>query len=151
MPSNRAFANANGTAGFSRVSEPLTSSDYLQRKKTKHTFCTSSNCLSGTAFRSEGQHLLWKQRQQLLRNPYPYFDHTQLYINLYTHLDLSELRDASVPVVADLSGNTFPIVLNPEVNPLLTYVVDPSGALFGNSVCDINQYVQYMDYSGTSA
>lgn len=136
-----------GTAGFSRVNEPLSASDYLQRKKTKYSFCTSSNCLKGTAFRGEGQYLQWKQRQQVVRNPYPHFDHTQLYVNLYTQLNLSELKDQSIPVVADLSGNAFPIVVDTTVNPVLTYVVDPSGALFGNEVCHgVAPYAQYMTY-----
>ena len=51
-----------------------------------------------------------------------------------------------VPVIADLSGNS-PIAFTPTFTPYLVYNIDPSGNLFGNSICGINNYVRYMRYN----
>ena len=58
-------------------------------------------------------------------------------------MDLS----GNIPVIEDLSGNQVPSTINTDVIPYLEYNVDPSGNLFGNTVCGFNNYVKYMIYS----
>lgn len=50
----------------------------------------------------------------------------------------------TVPIIADLSGNTFPVTIDTTVEPFLKYVIDPEGALFGNSPCGIDNYREFV-------
>ena len=61
---------------------------------------------------------------------------------MITKLDLKD-----VPVIEDFSGNVVPSTINTVVNPYLRYNIDPSGNLFGNTVCGINNFVNYMVYN----
>jgi hypothetical protein len=61
---------------------------------------------------------------------------------LITKLDLKD-----VTVVEDFSGNVVPSTINVTSIPYLSYNIDPSGNLFGNSQCGINNYVKYMVYN----
>jgi len=66
------------------------------------------------------------------------FNTGDLNINLFTELDLS-----GVCTVMDMSGNC-----QPEINMnepfYLNYVIDPSGQLFGQTTCGVNNFVKYM-------
>jgi hypothetical protein len=68
-----------------------------------------------------------------------------LYYNLYTKLDLSDLS-GNTPFIFDLSYNTFPALINNTDTPYLEYNIDPSGVLFGNTTCGINNYLNYVVY-----
>jgi len=70
------------------------------------------------------------------------FDKSQLYVNLYTTLELPP----NIPVISDLSGNTHPVIIDTNVQPFLTYTVDPDGFLFGNTPCGIDNYLHYQTY-----
>ena len=58
-------------------------------------------------------------------------------------MDLNDLS-GNTPVISTLSGN-FPVTINTET-PFLQYNVDPSGNLFGNTVCGINNFLNYVVY-----
>jgi len=49
-----------------------------------------------------------------------------------------------VPVIEDFSGNIVPSTINIISNPYLRYNIDPSGNLFGNTDCGINNFVKYL-------
>jgi hypothetical protein len=74
------------------------------------------------------------------------FNKTNLNVNLYTKLDLS-----GVCVISnDLTGECpTSLILDPSSGiPYYTnYNIDPSGILFGNTTCGINNYEQFMVYN----
>ena len=41
---------------------------------------------------------------------------------------------------------THPIIIDPNVQPFLTYTVDPDGFLFGNTPCGIDNYLHYQTF-----
>jgi len=56
-----------------------------------------------------------------------------------------------VPVIADFSGNVVPATITQSAIPFLDYNIDPSGVLFGNTICGINNYVSFMVYNSPYA
>ena len=62
-------------------------------------------------------------------------------INLVTKLDLTD-----VPVIIDISGN-YPAQLDVTTIPYLDYTIDPSGNLFGNTICGTNNFQNYLQFN----
>lgn len=142
---SRTFSNNSAKSSFAQVKESGDASDYTQTKKTKYTFCQPNICHPNKNVYSQGNLLLLRQANTLTFYPCKKFDKIQLYSNLYTKLDLSDLS-GNTPVIGDLSGNTFPVTINTSVTPYLKYNIDPSGVLFGNDICGINNYLNYVTY-----
>lgn len=107
---------------FAKVKESQTAGDYISRKKSKYTFINKSvNCCS----------------------TYPNFNKLQLYSNLYSELRLNN----NVPVITKNINKETPTKLDNTAIPYLEYTIDASGNLFGNSVCGINNYRNYVIYN----
>ena len=142
---SRPFAKNNGKTTFAQFNKPLDAGQYTLIKKTKYTFCKPDYCHQNNNLYSQSNYLLLKKANDLALNPCD-IDHTQLYINLITKLDLSD----NAIVVTDLSGNGYPVEINTTVEPYLTYNIDPCGNLFGNTVCGINNFENYIVYNPPS-
>jgi hypothetical protein len=142
---SRPFSNYSAKPTFAQVNKSLYASDYIASKKTKYSFCNSNICYPNKNITSESNLLLLKKANILAFYPYNNFDKTQLYSNLYTKLDLSDLS-GNISIISDLSGNTFPVIINTSVEPFLKYNIDPSGVLFGNTPCGIDNYLNYVVY-----
>jgi hypothetical protein len=140
---SRPFAKNNGKTTFEQFKEPLDSGHYTLIKKTKYSFCNPDYCHPNKNLYSQSNYMLLKRANDFRLNPCDYIDHTQLYINLITKLDLSN----NATVVSDLSGNIHPIIIDTTVEPFLKYNIDPSGNLFGNTVCGINNFENYIVYN----
>lgn len=139
---SRPFAKYSAKATFAQFNEPTDSSEYIINKKAKYAFCAPNICHPNKNVYSESNLLLLKRANYLRFYPCKAagIDKTQLYINLITKLDLS----GNIPVISDLSGNTYPVIINTTVTPYLKYNIDPSGYLFGNDVCGINNFENYI-------
>ena len=139
---SRPFAKNNGKPTFAQFNEPMNAGQYISIKKTKYTFCKPDYCHPNKNVYSQSNYMLLKQANDLATKPCD-INHTQLYVNLITKLDLSD----NVVVVSDLSGNVYPVVINTNVEPYLKYNIDPNGNLFGNTVCGINNFENYIVYN----
>lgn len=146
---SRPFSNNSAKSSFAQVKESVEASTYIQAKKAKYTFCQPNICHPNKNVYSQSNLLLLRQVNALTFYPCTEFDKTQLFTNLYTKLDLSDLS-GNTPVISDLSGNIFPVIINSSVTPYLMYNIDPSGVLFGNSTCGINNYLNYLTYDVSS-
>lgn len=122
---SRPFAKYSAKASFGQIKEPMSSGDYIANKKLMYSVCAPNQCQLNA-------NILCRQ-----------FNRNQLYANLYTKLDLMEISP-TIPIIADLLGNTFPVIIDTNVQPFLKYVIDPKGALFGNSPCGIDNYRNYV-------
>jgi hypothetical protein len=142
---SRPFSNYSAKQTFAQVNEPLDASYYIASKKTKYSFCNQNKNICHHNINSESNLLLLRRANTLAFYPYNNFDKTQLYSNLYTKLDLSDLS-GNTSIISDLSGNTFPVIINTSVKPFLKYNIDPSGVLFGNTPCGIHNYLNYVVY-----
>lgn len=138
----RPFKNSSSAnKAFGVFSESQDAGEYIYNKKAKTTYC-SNTCSPSLKFGSESNMLLFKTSYKL--GVYPCLNSinkANLNINLITKLDLS----GNVPVIQDASGNT-PSTITISTTPYLEYNIDPSGNLFGNTICGINNWEKYMVY-----
>ena len=137
------FKSRSGKSAFGVFSEPQTAGDYIYDKKAKTTFCLANNCIPSKKVNTESNLLLLNRANKLkyyaCQN---FFNKANLNINLITKLDLTD-----VPVIADFSGNITPTTITQAAIPFLDYNIDPSGVLFGNTICGINNYLSFMVYN----
>jgi hypothetical protein len=144
---SRSFAKYPAKPAFGQIREPLDAGEYIQNKKTKYSFCAPNICHPNKNVYSQSNLMALKRANNMAFYPCEnVFEHDQLYSSLYTQLDLS----GNVLVIADLSGNTYPAAISETMPPFLTYYVDLSGNLFGNTVCGINRYEEYIVYNPPS-
>jgi hypothetical protein len=133
-------------ASFAQLNKKICASDYISQKKNKYSFCSPNICHPNKNIYSFEKYYGLKKANLLTFNPCSiYFDKTQLYSGLYNKLDLQVLAD-NTPVISNSMG-TFPVTIDPnDSNPFLHYNVDPSGNLFGNNACGIDNYLHYVVY-----
>jgi hypothetical protein len=138
------FKINSGNKSFAVFNEPLHAGEYIYNKKVKSAYCFANGCNTNIKVGSQSNKLIFDFSNKL--NAYPCLNSinkTNLYINLITKLDLE-----NVPVIADFSGNVVPTEIDAtNTTPYLTYNIDPSGNLFGNTLCGLNNYVNYMVYT----
>jgi len=146
---SRPFTNYPAKPSFAQVNKPVNAGTYIQAKKTKYTFSQPNICHPNKNIYSQSNLLLLREANNLTFYPYDKFNKTQLYTNLYTKLDLSDLSN-NTPIISDLSDNIFPVTIDTSVIPFIKYNIDPSGVLFGNNVCGINNYINYVSYDISS-
>lgn len=137
------FKTNSGKTAFGVFKESQDAGEYINNKKAKASYCFATGCTTNIKVGSQSNKLLFDLANKLIAYPCTNsIDKTNLYINLITKLDLK-----GVSVVADFSGNVVPTTINASANPYLRYNIDPSGNLFGNTVCGFNNYVNYMVYA----
>jgi hypothetical protein len=144
---SRPFTNYTAKPTFAQVNKTLNAGQYTSMKKTKYTFCTPNICHPNKNMKSYDNYHGLKTANTLAFYPCSYLNNskTELYSNLYTKLDLLVLKD-NTPIISDLNGGTYPVLIDTTVQPFLKYNIDPSGNLFGNSPCGINKFLNYVVY-----
>ena len=133
-----------GSAGkaFKSIKEPTTSGTYINNKRAMNNYCGKNNCNKiNTNVGSQRNLLLFNSSRRHANKQT--IDNTQLYNNLITNLDLTD-----IPVIQNYHTGDVPTTITCDSVPFFDYNIDPSSALFGNSVCSINNYVHFMKYSG---
>ena len=145
----RPFTNSSSAnKAFGVFSEPQNAGDYIYNKKAVATYCNANICTPSLTIGSENNYLLFKRANKLLVYPcLNSINKANLNINLITKLDLT-----GVPVIQDFSGNTWPSsinTMNTVPDPYLRYNIDPSGNLFGNTICGINNWEKYLVYDAS--
>jgi hypothetical protein len=139
------FKNYSAKPSFGSNKESNDAGDYILRKKARATFCTSASCPPRYNFNTQGELNLLRTAKYLDNaNCHLPFNKNNLNINLVTKLDLSD-----VCVIEDASGNVCPtnIVYNKIPDFYNYYIIDPSGNLFGNTQCGINNFLNYLVYN----
>jgi len=141
----RPFKNSSSAnKAFGVFSEAQDAGEYINNKKTKATYCSANICSRSLTVGSESNYLLFKKSNKMIVYPFlNSINKADLNINLITKLDLS----GNIPV-EDLSGNSLTDI-NTSDNPYLIYNIDPSGNLFGNTICGINNWEKYMVYDAS--
>ena len=141
--------------------------DYILEKSAKTSFCNASYCgsLKKVSVANQGDLLLLRKTKYLnyfnslykLQNSnyidkqlpllkFDKFNKSNLNVNLITKLDLKNVNVIS----NNITGKTpTPITLNPlDIIPYYSkYKIDPDGVLFGNTICGVNNYEEFMVYN----
>jgi hypothetical protein len=135
----RPFTNSSSAnKAFGVFSEPQNAGDYIYNKKTKSTYCNAKFCTRSLTVGSESNYLLFKRAKKL--RVYPYLNSNNkanLNKNLITKLDLT-----GVPVI-------LPPAITTVTDQYKYYNIDPSGNLFGNTICGIDNWEKYMVYDAS--
>jgi hypothetical protein len=124
-----AFNKNPGKQAFGVFKESDTAGDYIFNKKAKTTFCPKDNCVPCNNFPSQSNLLLAKKvsyNKKLINT-------SNLDINLITELNL---KDVNIFQTFDMSSS-----------PYYYYNIDPSGKLFGNTICGTNNFMNYLEYN----
>lgn len=139
---SRQFKNYSAKNTFAQFKEPINSSDYINKKKIRYSFCSPNVCHPNKSVYSQSNLLMLRKANNIMFNPYDQINKNQLYINLITKLELNN----NIPVILDNSGNQVPAIIDPNSISYLRYNIDPSGVLFGNDVCTINNWENFIVY-----
>ena len=138
MPS-RPFKPYMGKNTFGVFKESNEAGEYILNKKAITTFCNPNICVPSRTLLTQSNRLLLRNANNIYfgisKNTY---NTSNLNVNLVTKLNLSD-----VPVIIDVSGNS-PAQLNVTSIPYLDYTIDPSGNLFGNTICGTNNFQNYL-------
>jgi len=141
---SRPFAKYSAKSAFAQLNKSQDASDYILKKKIKYSFCNPNLCHPNKNIYSQSNYLLLRKANTLAFYPcLNNIDKSQLYINLITKLNLSEINQ---PIITDLSGN-FPVIIIPAIQENIEYIVDPNGILFGNTLCGLTNYNYYIEYN----
>lgn len=130
---------------FAQFKEPTNSSDYITQKKIQnlfksfHTIPCYSKCKKPT---NSSDYIIQKKIQYSFYHPNE-INKNQLYINVITKLQLNN----DIPVIIDNTNGISPSLINLTQNPTTRYTIDPDGILFGNNICTINNWENYVVYN----
>ena len=133
------FKNIPAKPCFGANREPMEAGDYIQKKKARVTYCNSNMCMKKNTGTYENYNLLHTAQQLDTYNCSLPFNKYDLNRNLFTELDTS-----GICVLRDASNNACATRIDPSLNIFDSYIIDPSGVLFGNSVCGLNNFVNLM-------
>jgi len=137
------FKTYPGRPAFEVYNEPLDAGEYIKNKKAIATFCGANSCKPSIKVNTQSNLLLLNKANYLNYYSCGDIDTTNLYVNLLTTLDLSD-----VPVIQNNTAPfNSPTDISPNVIVYTNYIIDPSGNLFGNTTCGINNYENYLVYN----
>ena len=141
MPS-RQFKQNMGKNTFGVFKESQDAGQYILNKKAVASFCSPNICASNRVVLTQSNRLLLRNANKIyLGISNDSYNTTNLNINLITKLNLSD-----VPVIID-SSNNIPAQLDVTSIPYLDYTIDPSGNLFGNTICGTENYQNYLQFN----
>lgn len=119
--------------------------DYILQKKAKRSYCNVSLCKPINNVKSQSDLLTLNKSNYLFNKCISRsFNKTNLNVNLFTKLDLKDVK-----VIADTSTGQSPVFINLVTKnpPYITYTIDPCGTLFGNTICGVNNFQNYVVYN----
>jgi hypothetical protein len=142
MPS-RPFNQYMGKNTFGVLKESQDAGQYILNKTATTSFCSPNVCVPSRTLASQSSRLILRKANKIYfsrcQDPY---NTANLNINLVTVLDLS-----GVPVIQNNINNDVPTSLDVTSIPYLSYKIDPSGNLFGNTVCGADNYQNYLKFN----
>lgn len=135
---------------FKSFQSNMFASDYISNKKLKAQFCNTNTCyynqqstISNTnnyAINSSSD-LIGLNKVFLFNNKnFKPYNRSNLNVNLYTQLNLKDVN-----VLQQNYPIKTPTNIDPSINFNENYTIDPSGLLFGNTLCGINNYVKFQE------
>jgi hypothetical protein len=126
-------------ATFQSNKESNDAGSYIQNKTVSTTFC-KAKCPDKLRISTNYQNLYAFRTARLIKKNIcrPTFNNNDLNINLFTKMDLTNVCTVS----KNTTGCTSSI--KPSDTFYLTYTIDPSGVLFGNTECGISNFENFL-------
>lgn len=126
-------------SAFKSNKESKDAGSYISNK-TASTISCDRSCNRTTYNYHQLYRLHNNSRQFTKKNIFkPTFDKTDLNINLFTKLDLQNVCVVNNNITQKCASS-----IDPSSPFYLTYTVDPSGVLFGNTECGINNFENFL-------
>lgn len=140
---SRPFKPYMGKNTFGVLKESQEAGQYVLNKKALANFCPPKICVPSRTVETQSNRLLLRETNRIYysrcRNPY---NIANLNINLVTTLDLS-----GVPIIQQNNPYAIPANLDVSSIPYLDYTIDPSGNLFGNTICGTDNFQNYLRFN----
>ena len=140
---SRPFKPYMGKNTFGVLKESQEAGEYVLNKKALSSFCPPKICIPSRTVATQSNRLLLREANRIYysrcHNPY---NIANLNINLVTTLDLS-----GVPIIQQNSPYAIPANLDVTSIPYLDYTIDPSGNLFGNTICGTDNFQNYLRFN----
>ena len=119
--------------------------DYILQKKAKRSYCNTSLCKPSNNVKTQGDLLLLRKSNYFKNFCKSYsFNKSNLNVNLITKMDL---QDVNVISNTEYGESPTPIDIPCDIPPYVLYRIDPIGVLFGNTLCGINNYQNFMVFN----
>ena len=143
-----AFKTPQAKPTFGEFKEPLDAGEYILKKKASTTFCKPYKCPGKPRISSQGDYILLNAAKNNINDRLSLsFNKANLYINLLTTLDLKGCCTVQTNPSSSNCDINIPIQTI-ETGPFyINYTIDPNGCLFGNTLCDANNYLRMLRYS----
>jgi hypothetical protein len=146
------FKTNLGKSAFGVYKESLDANEYITNKTAQTTFCYPNVCTPSRTVNTQGNLLsLWRSNKlTFYKNGYARFNKLNLNMNLITKLDLKYVpvvQSNNTPFETPTNINFVDGSTGVFVDPYLNYQIDPSGVLFGNTICGINNYLDFVVYN----
>lgn len=133
------FNYSNGIKTFGNFGTSQYASDYIENVSEKRVTHNRNDCIAFKNISTQGEYLKLKNIKITRKNKYSSFNKANLNMNLVNRLNLN-----NVCVIKKYTG-TCPANINLNNIPNLTYIIDPSGSLFGDSICGLDNYTNYLE------
>jgi len=140
---SRLFKSYMGKNTFEVNKESQDAGQYTNNKTASSTFCSPNVCVPSRTVINQSNRLLLKKANRIyFSGCNSIYNIGNLNINLVTKLNLT-----GIPVIKQNNPSETPTNLNVSSIPYLTYTIDPSGNLFGNTVCGSDNFQNYLQYN----
>jgi hypothetical protein len=121
------------------LKEPIQAGDYTTNRGALAWFCPPNICVRNRTGVTQSNYLRLKRAKALYVNDL--YNPADLNMNLVTQLDLS-----GCSIILENSGNVVPAKLSITSIPYIDYTIDPSGVLFGNTICGAINFTERLKY-----
>jgi hypothetical protein len=139
------FKTNPGKNAFGVFKESQDAGEYIRNKTATTTFCNPNICVPSRTVNTENNLLLLRRSNRLTfyKNGYDSFNKLNLNMNLISKVDL-----LGVPVMqSNTTPFETPVNISSTAVPYTDYLIDPSGLLFGNTICGLNNYLDFVVYN----
>ena len=142
--SSRPFKPYMGKNTFGTLKESSESGEYTLNKNANSIFCSSNLCIPSITVATQSDRLLLRKsiNNYFIKSVKGSYNKANLNVNLVTKLNLT-----NVHVIQQNKPYAVPAYLDIKSIPYLDYTIDPSGNLFGNTICGTNNFQNYLEYN----
>jgi hypothetical protein len=127
-----------GNKAFGQLQSTTPAGNYTYAKRVQYQYCNPSRCVKVNNYKdlyalNASYRIEYTTKQDTIKS-----QKNNLVSGLYTKLDLKD-----VDVISKSTTNVSPTSITTSSVPYLEYNIDPSGNLFGNTSCGLNNFINY--------
>jgi hypothetical protein len=127
-----------GNPAFGQLKNSNTAGTYIYTNRVQYQYCNPSRCVRVQNYKDlYALNASYRIKYTTLHNTIK-SQKNNLISGLYTELDLKD-----VDVISKSTTNVSPTSITISSIPYLDYNIDPSGKLFGNTTCGLNNFINY--------